>query len=137
MNCREKVYELLHIYAVRLHSLWSLRHWFSLRENCPYSELFWSVFSHIGLTTERYSVSHQVQSEWGKIRTRITPNTYSFYALFISSGCLARHKYTIFTEAARLMVLTAICSGVLLLFMSFVPWCKMIVFGGECLVNIL
>ena len=39
----------------------------SLREKCPYLEFFWSVFSRI-------------QCECGKIRTRKTPNTDSFYA---------------------------------------------------------
>ena len=39
-----------------------LKHlYYSLREKCPYSELLWSVFS--------------------QIRTRITPNTDTFYAL--------------------------------------------------------
>ena len=44
---------------------------FSLREKCPYSELFWSVLFHI-------------RTEYGKIRTRITPNTATFYAVFFS-----------------------------------------------------
>ena len=34
----------------------------TLREKCPYSQLFWSVFSRI-------------QFECAKVRTRITPNT--------------------------------------------------------------
>ena len=41
--------------------------WSKLRKNCPYSELFWSVFfshfSTFGLNTERYSVSLRIQSE--------------------------------------------------------------------------
>ena len=40
----------------------------ALRKKCPYSDLFWSTFSRI-------------QSEWGKMRTRITPNTDAFYAV--------------------------------------------------------
>ena len=47
----------------------------SLREKCPYSELFWSVFSAFRLNMGRYGVSLRIQSECGKIRTRITPNT--------------------------------------------------------------
>ena len=39
----------------------------ALRKKCPYSELFWSAFSRI-------------QSECRKMGTRITPNTYIFYA---------------------------------------------------------
>ena len=47
----------------------------SLGENCPYSELFWFAFSRIW-----YSVSLRIQSEYGKMRTRTTPNMDSFYA---------------------------------------------------------
>ena len=47
--------------------------WDSLREKCPYSKLFWSVFSRI-------------QSECGKMRTKITPNTDTFYAVIICLG---------------------------------------------------
>ena len=38
----------------------------TLREKCQYSELFWSAFSCI-------------RTEYGKMRTKITPNTDSFY----------------------------------------------------------
>ena len=34
-----------------------------------------------GLNAERYSVSLRIQSEWGKIRTRITRNTDTFQAV--------------------------------------------------------
>ena len=37
---------------------------------------------------------------------------------------------SLFTDVARLMMLD-ICSGVLLLIKSFVPWYKMILFSGE------
>ena len=50
----------------------------SLRKKCPYSELFWSVFSRIW--TE-YEASLRIQCECGKIRTRITPNTDTFHAV--------------------------------------------------------
>ena len=40
----------------------------TLHEKFPYSELFWSVFSRI-------------QSDCGKMRTRITPNMETFYAM--------------------------------------------------------
>ena len=52
----------------------------ALHKKCPYLELFWSVFSRIGLNTERYGVSFRIQSECGKIQTRITPNTDTFHA---------------------------------------------------------
>ena len=38
-------------------------------------------FPAFGLNTERYSVSLFIQSECGKKRTRITPNTDTFYAV--------------------------------------------------------
>ena len=37
-------------------------------------------FSAFGLNTERYSVSLRIQSKCRKMRTRITPNTDTFYA---------------------------------------------------------
>ena len=43
----------------------------TLGEKCPYSELFWPVFSAFGLNAKIYA----------KIRTRITPNTDTFYAV--------------------------------------------------------
>ena len=48
----------------------------SLRKKCPYSELFWSVFSRI-------------QSNYGKIRTRITLTTDTFHTV------LDTHTYVI------------------------------------------
>ena len=39
-------------------------------------------FPAFGLNTERYGVSPRIQSECRKIRTRITPNTDTFYAVF-------------------------------------------------------
>ena len=45
----------------------------SLPEKCPYSELFWSAFSRI-------------QSECREMRTRITPNTDTFYAVILSNN---------------------------------------------------
>ena len=52
----------------------------TLRKNCPYLELFCFVFSRIWTETERYSASLRIQSKCGKIQTRITPNTNTFYA---------------------------------------------------------
>ena len=40
-------------------------------------------FPKFGLNTERYFVYLRIQSECGKIQTRITPNTDAFYAVFI------------------------------------------------------
>ena len=41
-------------------------------------------FPAFGLNTERYGVSLRIQSECGKIRTRITPNMDTFYAVILS-----------------------------------------------------
>ena len=43
-----------------------------------YSGLYFPAF---GLNGERYGVSLCIQSKCGKIRTRITPNTGTFYAV--------------------------------------------------------
>ena len=39
------------------------------------------------MNTERYGVSLRIQSECGKIRTRITPNTDTFLAVFDLMEC--------------------------------------------------
>ena len=41
-------------------------------------------FPTFGLNKERYFVSLRIQSEYGKIQTRITPNTEAFYAVFVN-----------------------------------------------------
>ena len=54
----------------------------TLREKCPYSELFWSVFSRI-------------RTEYEKIRTRIAPNTDTFHAVritIIQDNCPVSNK---------------------------------------------
>ena len=40
-------------------------------------------FPAFGLNTERYGVSHRIQSECGEIPTRKTPNTDTFHAVTI------------------------------------------------------
>ena len=40
-------------------------------------------FPTFGLNTERYSVSLRIQSECGKMRTRITPHTDTFHAVVL------------------------------------------------------
>ena len=46
-----------------------------LRKKCRYSELFWSVF---------FPYPVQMRENAGKMRTRITPNTDSFYAVLLN-----------------------------------------------------
>ena len=56
---------LIHIsHYVKCARIWSY--------SCPYFHAF-------GLNSERYGVSLRIQSECGKMRTRITPNTDTFY----------------------------------------------------------
>ena len=45
-------------------------------------------FPAFGLNTERYGVSLRIQSECGKMRTRITPNTDTFYAVQVNKEVL-------------------------------------------------
>ena len=54
----------------------------TLREKCPYSVLFWSVFSRIRTEYgEMWSISpYLVQM---RMQTRVTPNTDTFYAVIV------------------------------------------------------
>ena len=52
----------------------------TLREKCPYSKLLWSAFSRI--RTENGEI-RSIQSECGKMRTRITPKIDTFYAVIL------------------------------------------------------
>ena len=47
-------------------------------------------FPAFGLNTKRYSVSVRIQSECGKIQTRITPNTDTFCAVWPSGKYLEK-----------------------------------------------
>ena len=49
-----------------------------LRKKCPYSELFWSAYSRI--RTE-YGEILRISPYSVRMRTRITPNTDTFYAM--------------------------------------------------------
>ena len=53
----------------------------SLREKCPYSEFFWSVFSRIRTEYGQMLVSFRIHSECEKIRIRKTPNTDTFHTV--------------------------------------------------------
>ena len=54
-------------------------------EVCVKSVRIWSYsgphFPAFGMNTERYEVSLGIQSECEKMRTRITPNTDTFYVM--------------------------------------------------------
>ena len=52
-----------------------------------FSDLYFPAF---GLNRERYSVSLHIQSECGKIRTRITPNTESCYTVIVTYTIIRR-----------------------------------------------
>ena len=57
----------------------------SLYSHCVKSDRIRSYFGPhfpaFGLNTERYGVCLRIQSECGKMRSRITPNTDTFYAV--------------------------------------------------------
>ena len=53
-------------------------HWVKSIHIRSYSDPHFPAF---GLNTERYSVSLCIHSKCGKIRTRITPNTYTFHSV--------------------------------------------------------
>ena len=54
-----------------------------MREKCSYLELLWSAFTRIRTEygAQRDTPYLRVQSESGKMQTKITPNTDAFYAL--------------------------------------------------------
>ena len=45
-----------------------------------------SIRSYYGLHFPAFALNTEIQSECGKIRTRLTPNTISFYAVITSHG---------------------------------------------------
>ena len=51
----------------------------TVRKKYPYSELFCPHFPAFRLNMERYGISLRIQSECGKIRTRITPDMDTFH----------------------------------------------------------
>ena len=53
----------------------------SLLKKCPYSELFWSVFSRIRTEYSQIQSMFPYKSKCEKIRTRITPNMDTFHAV--------------------------------------------------------
>ena len=49
-------------------------------------------FPTFGLNTERYGVSLPIQCEYGKMRTRITPNTDTFHAVIFRTLAYSETK---------------------------------------------
>ena len=54
-------------------------------ESVPIRRFSGPYFPAFGLNTERYGVSLRIQSEWGKMRTKKTPNTGTFHTLIVIS----------------------------------------------------
>ena len=67
-------------------------------------------FPMFGLNTERYSVSLHIQSECGKIRTRITPNTDTFYAVFYEKIAVSTQALNTMTKLKNINVSSKIIS---------------------------
>ena len=74
-----------------------------LLKNYPYSELFCPHFPVFGLNTETYRVSLCIQSECGKMRTRITPNTETFHAVVIILELLQKSNWSKVSKAKKKM----------------------------------
>ena len=53
----------------------------TLREKCPHSEFFWALYSRIRTEYREMRSISPFQSEYGKIRTRKTPNTDTFHSV--------------------------------------------------------
>ena len=92
-------FKAIYLRILQYHEKVSLNTCLTLRKKCPYSELFWSAFfphfPAFGLNTERYGVigsispySVRTRENAGKMRTRITPNTDSLYAVLVSLAFL-------------------------------------------------
>ena len=68
--------------------------------HCIKSVCFWNYsgphFPVLGLDTERYGTSLHIYSEYGKIRTRITPNLDAFYAVISFIITHEFHHYSLF-----------------------------------------
>ena len=80
----------------------------TLREKCPYSEFYWSVFSPIWTEYEEIqSISpHLVQMR--EIRTRKNPNMYSFYAVYTSVKSKISEAYL---EPNRMTMIELFCKN--------------------------
>ena len=69
----------------------------SHKEHYVKSVRIWSYsgphFPALGLNTERYSVSLRIQSKCGKMRTRITLNTDTFYAVEYTDPTTEMYKH--------------------------------------------
>ena len=59
-------------------------------------------FPAFGLNTERYSASLRIQSECGKIRSRITPNMDTFYALWMPNVLRMQYRSLYFISSSLL-----------------------------------
>ena len=73
----------------------------SMHKKCQFRSYSGQHFPAFGLSTERYRVSLRIQSECGKMRTRITPNTDTLHAmtkmLIFSKHKHAIHNHLLFT----------------------------------------
>ena len=72
-----------------------VQHIQTLREKCPYSELFWFAFSRIW-TEFGEILSLRIQSKCGKMRNRITVRTNNFYFVNVlqQNPCMAKDVIT-------------------------------------------
>ena len=65
----------------------------SLREKGPYSGLFWSAFSRTRTEYGEILRTLRIYSECGKMRTRTTPNTDTFYVVTVVYSKLTKEHW--------------------------------------------
>ena len=72
--------------------------WFLAACHCVKSFCIWSYsglhFPTFGLNTERYGVSLRIQSECGRMQTRMTPNTETFHAVCATVVAHRKHFFS-------------------------------------------
>ena len=81
----------------------------------------WSgqYFPAFGLNTDRYGVSLRIQSKWEKIRTRITLNTDTFYAVTISTNFFSVRTFSSSTSCCFAYCFSGACSIFLWCFLCY------------------
>ena len=86
-----------HLLIIHQHQCFHVSPSYSLRKKYSYSELFWSAFARIRIEHGEIRVSLRIQSEYGKMWTRITPNTDTFHAVLSSTELRSILFYLIFS----------------------------------------
>ena len=93
----------------------------TLHKKSPYSEFFWSAFSRVFSHSDWISpYSVQMRENQGKVRTRITLNTDSFYAALLFDKVL---PFGNFWQCGRLIFFFTLLHRSLFFCLLFTFWC--------------